>query len=126
MLRTFDTIIAASAAPTPVKTVLTNILAIMTLHWSLLPNPSQLSPLLRLRFGAQYALPWSPSILLAQLGAQGKGQRVSQIPPNPTRDLYLPTRTISPTKESKQHNLTRDVLISKSATLHTMGKHLCA
>ena len=117
VLRTLATIIAAPATPTPIKTALTNILAIMAQHWSLLSNPSQLSPLLRLRLGAQYALPWSPSILLAQLGAQGKGQSVSQPSPKPTRDLYLPTRTISPTKESKQCNLNRDVLISKSATL---------
>ena len=117
VLRTLATIIAAPATPTPIKTALTNILAIMAQHWSLLSNPSQLSPLLRLRLGAQYALPWPPSILLAQLGAQGKGQSVSQPSPKPTRDLYLPTRTISPTKESKQCNLNRDVLISKSATL---------
>ena len=74
MLRTFDTIIAASAAPTPVKTVLTNILAIMTLHWSLLPNPSQLSPLLRLRFGAQYAFHGLPPYSLRNSAPKEKAK----------------------------------------------------
>ena len=57
VLRTVAAIIAAPAVPTPIKTALTNILAIMAQHWTLLSNPSQLTPLLRLRFGAQFALP---------------------------------------------------------------------
>ena len=123
VLRTLASIIDAPTAPTPLRTALTNILAIMAQHWSILANPGQRSPLQRHRCGAQYALPWPPSILLTQLGAQGPGQSVSQPPSNPTRDLYLPIRTISPMKESRPHNPNRDMFISKGNTLRMALSH---
>jgi WD40 repeat protein len=123
VLRTLASIIEAPTAPTPLRTALTNILAIMAHHWSILANPHQRSPLQRHRFGAQYALPWPPSILLAQMGAQGKGQSVSLPSPNLTRDSYLPTRTISPRRESRPHNPTRDILLSKDNTLSMALSH---
>jgi hypothetical protein len=123
VLRMLASIIDAPTAPTPLRTALSNTLAIMAQHWSILANPHHRCPLQRHRFEAQYALPWPPSILLAQLGAQGLGQSVSQPPSNPTQDLYLPIRTISPQKESIPRNLSKDILISNGNTMRMALSH---
>ena len=123
VLRTLASITDAPTAPTLLRTALTNILAIMAQHWSILAYPCQRSPLQRHRYGAQYALPWPPSIILAQLGAQGPGQSVSQPPSSPTRDLYLPIRTVLPMKESRPHNPNRDIFTSKGITLRMALSH---
>jgi WD40 repeat protein len=123
VLRTLAVIIDAPPVPTPLRTALTNTLAIMAQHWSILANPHQRSPLQRYRFGAQYALPLPPSILLAQLGAQGQGKSMSLPSPNLTRDSYLPTRIISPRRESRPHNPTKDILTSKNTTMRMALSH---